>query len=63
LSLGDFFEKCRFPSVLGAFLGLIQKSGPIRPAPDDNISSVFYYEALGSSGVGRIGPDARAYML
>jgi hypothetical protein len=25
LSLGDFFEKCRFPSVLGAFLGLIKK--------------------------------------
>jgi hypothetical protein len=25
LSLGDFFEKCRFPNVLGAFLGLIQK--------------------------------------
>jgi hypothetical protein len=25
LSLGDFIEKCRFPSVLGAFLGLIKK--------------------------------------
>jgi hypothetical protein len=25
LSLGDFIEKCRFPIVLGAFLGLIQK--------------------------------------
>jgi hypothetical protein len=52
LSLGDFFEKCRFPSVLGAFLGLIQKSGPIRPVLDDDISSVFYIEALGSSGTG-----------
>jgi hypothetical protein len=40
LSLGDFLEKCRFPSVLGAFLGLIQKSGSIRPARDDYISSV-----------------------
>jgi hypothetical protein len=47
-----FFEKCRFPIVLGAFLGLIQKSGPIRPAPDDYIFSVFYNEALGSSGTG-----------
>jgi hypothetical protein len=51
LSLGDFFEKCRFPSVLGAFLGLIQKSGLIRVALDDYIS-VFYIEALGSSRTG-----------
>jgi hypothetical protein len=52
LSLGDFIEKCRFPIVLGAFLGLIKKKGPISPTPDDDISSVFYIEALESSGVG-----------
>jgi hypothetical protein len=47
-----FFEKCRFPSVLGAFLGLIQKIWADLPTPDDDIPSVFYIEALGSSGVG-----------
>jgi hypothetical protein len=57
LSLGDFFEKCRFLSVLGAFLGLIQRIGPIGPAPDDDIPSDFYIEALGSSGVGRNSPE------
>jgi hypothetical protein len=41
MSFGDFFEKC-----------LIQKFGPICPTPDDDIPSVFYIVALGSSGIG-----------